>query len=690
MQLFVQHWYPFVVENRKANAQNQRGLALCSLSGEIKQVLEIAGLLQVFSVHEDLQKAVLSLISRKQEAGNEGQLDIDGMLYQFKKLNDKSTLSFFDYGQSPEIVGYNELEFSVGIGSPAIGAVVNGNETGLFISAGNFAGFVPENDQIPPDFRLSASPSEAGIFVNHALSFGTALRAFLLTEDKQIHFADFLSHLLQISGSVNLIAGVVLLDQNPLKPTISLLWAAKKENKQKLPQQLFDNCCETEKLMYAGCEILLEKVQSNSISDDVAEFTSGNLSFENIEDITGLSDEKELTKPIAWLFTSEELEDGLGKQLKIEKEGDFEFSADKEFLARRVYVDSARIILSPIHGGYSAQTFGVTSFDHAGRRLRPTILKIAVKNLIERESYNCTNNANPYILNNSSMVLGTEFFGEIGALRYNFVGIDGENTQLKWLAKYYEEWPLEELYPLFDKIFTRILNPWYGQPVRESIYQYKNQNPTKTFFPTLCETAEKTFGISADARTIYIEELGREIANPYWFLEHEYPKREESGLEYYTSICHGDLNMQNILLDQNQNVYLIDFSETKPRCIVSDFARLEAIFMIERSPLSDKNELQQMSSFAEAFYQAKKMDEKLPDNYSVNADKMGKVVGLTMKMREYANTFTMEEKSLVPYYIALLEWVLPVVCYFGQPIERMRFSMIVAALLCENILSQEK
>jgi len=37
------------------------------------------------------------------------------------------------------------------------------------------------------------------------------------------------------------------------------------------------------------------------------------------------------------------------------------------------------------------------------------------------------------------------------------------------------------------------------------------------------------------------------------------------------------------LLDGEMNVYLIDFSETRPRSVVSDFARLEAIFMIEHA-----------------------------------------------------------------------------------------------------------
>jgi len=52
-------------------------------------------------------------------------------------------------------------------------------------------------------------------------------------------------------------------------------------------------------------------------------------------------------------------------------------------------------------------------------------------------------------MNNSAMVLGTAFLCDTGVSVYNFVGIGGEQTQLKWLTHYFNTWPAEELEPLF-------------------------------------------------------------------------------------------------------------------------------------------------------------------------------------------------------------------------------------------------
>jgi serine/threonine protein kinase len=315
-------------------------------------------------------------------------------------------------------------------------------------------------------------------------------------------------------------------------------------------------------------------------------------------------------------------------------------------------------------------------------------MKIAHRDLISRESERCKQYALPYIFNNSAIVLGAEFIGETGALRYNFVGIGGESSQLRWLTHLYHESDLEILEPLFDKIFLQILKPWHGQPVMSKIALYKDHDPTFTFFPHIYQTVSELFSISSDDKYIYVPEMERDMLNPYWFLKHEYARRRESVIDYYTGICHGDLNMQNILLDENMNVYLIDFSETKPRSVISDYARLEAIFLVDNAPVESDTEMHDYLQFITGFYKADNLAIKPEIIYrGNNSEKVRKNTGLTLKMRQYAYESTMKNPTLLPYYVALLEWTLPIVCY-GLPVYQKRISMIVASLLCEHILNE--
>jgi len=134
------------------------------------------------------------------------------------------------------------------------------------------------------------------------------------------------------------------------------------------------------------------------------------------------------------------------------------------------------------------------------------------------------------------------------------------------------------------------------------------------------------------------------------------------------------------------NVYLIDFSETKPRSVISDFARLEAIFMVERAPLGNEEEIKSMIEFATRFYGIARLDQIPENSYNGSgAETVKKNLALTLKMREYAIKSTGGNTNLAPYYFAMLEWTLPIVCFYVSP-EHKRFSMIVAGLLCEKVM----
>nr|HPR31791.1 phosphotransferase [Prolixibacteraceae bacterium] len=325
------------------------------------------------------------------------------------------------------------------------------------------------------------------------------------------------------------------------------------------------------------------------------------------------------------------------------------------------------------------------SYDPEGRKLRPTVLKIAPRDMIEREAERCRNYALPYIFNNSAMVLGAHFFAHTGALRYNFVGIGGEQTQLKWLTHLFESWPVEKLEPVFDKIFKEILKPWYGQSIEDKIALFHDHDPTRTFFPMIEETAENLFSISSDKPELEIKETGEKLLNPFWFLKYEYKRMHHWKFDYFTSVCHGDLNMQNILLDQDLNVHLIDFSETRPRSVVSDFARMEAIFMIEYARVDDPEELKSMMEFAARFYTSSKLDDLPVNSYTGKyPSEMQRNTALIRKMRQYALESARGNSTLLPYYLALLEWVLPIVCYRSATTAQKRFSIVIAGLLCQK------
>jgi anti-anti-sigma factor len=677
-----------LLSTEKKLKANGGALYISSVLPEVFQVFEMAGLHKVFHFSNNRQIASEEIIRLKQTVCDCKEWEADGYHFLSYALDNpnRTALIWKDQG----IVGYNELGFSVGTGWMAESLEEGTNYEGLFLTAGNSAGFIPNNESLLSDFRISNTPSQSGVFVNRAISFGQDA-SVLIKMDKSAsitlqQFSDLLC-----DGNQQSVVACAVANFNQVAPSISFYIVIDQplsENLMKDGFHLSGLTSSTEAgICLWGARFELSEIEKLEGNCTLSSFLKKALVLQAIEEVKTIDLSEQLVDPVAWLFTAEDLIDASTYRIALDVPNEGFSEPYKAFLTRRLYGDSSKVVLKALHGGFSAQTFQATSFDKYGRKLRPTVLKIANRAMITREADRCKQYSLPYILNNSAIVLGTEFFGDYGALCYNFVGIGGEETQLKWLTNYFDEWPVEKLEPLFDKIFIRILNPWYGQPVREAIYPFLDHDPTLTFFSTLCETSEEVLSFSSDEPFFIVQESGQKLVNPYWFLKFEYPKRRNDAVDYYTAICHGDLNMQNILLDQDMNVYLIDFSETKPRSVISDFARLEAIFMVERTPIETEGEMKAVTEFITRFYSIDQLDQLPVNSYQgSNSNIVDKNILMTLKMREYAIRSVNGNTNLVPYYMALLEWVLPVVCYSSAPMAHKRLSMIVAGLLCEKVM----
>jgi hypothetical protein len=144
--------------------------------------------------------------------------------------------------------------------------------------------------------------------------------------------------------------------------------------------------------------------------------------------------------------------------------------------------------------------------------------------------------------------------------------------------------------------------------------------------------------------------------------------------------------MQNLLLDERQNVYIIDFSETRPRNIISDFARLEPIFKLEMTRLETEQDLVDMLEFEQGLATVSSLSEKPPFHYHGTDPKVEKAYRMTCRVREYAKTAVIFEDDLVPYLLALLEWTYPVIVYRQISPYMKKMAVYSAAFMVQQIM----
>lgn len=410
--------------------------------------------------------------------------------------------------------------------------------------------------------------------------------------------------------------------------------------------------------------------------------------LDTFQRVVGLTEIDLLSQAVIWLFLPDSVVSGAEKLLKVTHDGSDEWRAEWDIIARRLYSDCRSVNLTPLHGGFMSKTFRAVAYDRDGRRTLPTVVKIGPNALTAREEQANRQYVARFILNNGTTLLGGAQAGEWAGLRYNFLGVNGPESRLVWLREHYLSRPVPEVLGLFENLINRVLKPWYAQPKWEQVCLYRDHTPLR-LFPTLIETAEKLLGVSADTPFFDCPELGLELPNPFHFLKHEYPKRATQSRLWYTTICHGDLNMQNVLVDERDNLYVIDFSETGPRNAVSDFARLEPVLKFEMTRLETDEDLRQLLEFEAGLTSVTRLGDPPPLHYRGDDPRVARAHAIITYLRRCADTVTLFEQDMIPYWLALLEWTYSVVCYTQLSFRQKRYAACSAALICRSIRQLE-
>jgi len=696
-----------LVKAEKRLRARHGALVLANVSRPVRQVLEMARLHTVLRLAASVDAAVRLVPTGSVAPERAVQSVHDGRARAIWSLGGRSVLE--TWGGRPRTVTdrsdadrlstltLDDLGFAVGSGGLGATREQASEAIGPLIAARAFAGLRTPATHNPSDFLVPDRPSNAFVHVESALGVdGSPEMAVQISSDRPFAIADLIDDVLaeapdhaDAQRPVTAILAIASLVDQPTTAILMIVVVHDLSTGQDNFASLFDwlhDSKSTNGRSIVGRAVLLSGPSSlPSIAADPMEVFASVATLDTLEQVADIDLAWRCRAALAWSFRPSRVRHGREKLLAVDVENATPILDEWETITRRLYGDCRRVVLTPLPGGFMSHTFRVASYDADGRRQLPTVLKIGALALTEREEAANRKYVQTFILNNSTTLLGGAVAGNWAGLRYNFLGVTGPDSSLAWLRDHYQRRPAAEVVPLVHALFTRVLKPWYGQPRWEPVALYAEHDPRR-LFPTVCDVAAELLGVSADSERLPCPELGRDLLNPYYFLQHEFPKRRERSRLWYTSICHGDLNMQNVLVDERENIYVIDFSETRPRNIVSDFARLEPIVKFDQISIQSSEDLRGLLRFEQGLVSVTALDDLPPNEYPGTDPAVDKAYQVIKLLRSLANTATIFETDMVPYWLALLEWTLPVVLYRQCTPWQKRYAAYSAGLIVEAIV----
>jgi anti-anti-sigma factor len=727
------------------NINKKNGIiVITKISNDVNNAIEMSGMEKFFEYSDNEEEALKYINSLTLNTSVSDVKEINNKVYNISKLNTEGSL--LDIWSGKKTIepaglvraGLDTLEILTGIG----GFGSNENEAsemlGEFISTGTFAAVLPADEHCITDFIIPKNPSDATVFLYKGI--GISGKPSYLLKDESETISDLSSVINDIKETVckdntffgfviqakieKLMSGYYKNKNDILNNTLTTdetsiqtkdkfvttstqtlkINSGNKENVSVLiigtaidkkivdssKQELFSDFAdylkqgdETDSLLFHSHSIIYSG--DDIESDDLNLLLKKIANLDILKSVSHIKNDTKLGGTKIWVYQPQTIRNGKDKLIKIEYPKDIIFHKEWEVIVRKIYHDSSKVVLTPLQGGFSSATFSVESYDKEGRKNLPTVVKIGPKELTNREVNAYKSYVEKFILNNSTTIMGIAECGNWAGLRYNFVGITGSSGSIIWLENLYKTLPVYKIIQIFDRIYTDILKPWYGQPKWESIKPYELNDPGH-LFNNLLSDAETNLNINPDNETIDCPELGITLPNPFHFYKYEWQKRKSKLINWYLGICHCDLNMKNILLDDKENIYIIDFSESRITNIVSDFARLEPIVLFELTKLENENDLIELLKFIQNIYSIKKINDFIKFDYTGNDPMVEKAYKIICIMRKYADKITLFETNPEPYFTAVLEWMMPVISYGSASKLQKKLAVYTAAFIIKELI----
>jgi len=213
----------------------------------------------------------------------------------------------------------------------------------------------------------------------------------------------------------------------------------------------------------------------------------------------------------------------------------------------------------------------------AGQQL---VVKIGNLQIIKQEHENYRKYVRDFIGSGSAVALDYQWTAHLGAISYTFLGT--ATHQMQEFGVFYQQASPGQVRHVLDVLFRRTCGMWYANQTLQLLnwtedYQQQCGYSVKQLEQKI---VERLVPISQQEKLCFQSlqnSANREFINPFDGLKAVKPVIRPT----YVGITHGDLNHRNILVDDTEHPWLIDFQCTRPGHILRDVTMLDTVVRLQ-------------------------------------------------------------------------------------------------------------
>ncbi|GHO82194.1 response regulator [Dictyobacter formicarum] len=353
----------------------------------------------------------------------------------------------------------------------------------------------------------------------------------------------------------------------------------------------------------------------------------------------------------------------------------------------RLFYDAERVLIHPVTPGQSATgVLSVQPFTKAGAK-NTVIVKFGSIDKIKQEQANFKEYIEHRIGGGrSTIVHDLRQTQHLGGIIYSFVG--AANTSPEDFEQFYHHAERTTIKKAIDNLFHETCGNWYGDKNHlQPLNLTDDYQRLLRFTPERLEQGLQALSpLVQRGQRLHFQDLHEErtFTDPVRVTTSRRPLIYST----YTCITHGDLNSHNILLDKNDNTWLIDFLRTGQGHVLRDLSQLDSVVRFEllaghEATLDERLRMEEALCSIEYFQQLKDLESR----FSTNNAALDKAYATVLHVRDLAWNILGHKPydHMNEYYAALLYHALNTLRFYDLSVVQREHALLCASLLADKL-----
>ena len=373
--------------------------------------------------------------------------------------------------------------------------------------------------------------------------------------------------------------------------------------------------------------------------------------------------------------------------LLIDRFQQLELASQDEQLLRYLFRDCKRIELNILDGGFSGNLVAaVSSTDRHGHKLVPHVVKIGPRTEMARER-TAFEQIESVMGNNAPAIADYADLSTRGAIKYRYASMGSGDTST-FQSRYMRGESFSRIENYLAKVFDDQLGRFYRAAVKDSRDLLAYYEFDSKWANSIKQKIKGLLGQCPESKSLILPEH-QSCPNLYLFYRDKIQQIPPLYGDFPFSFVHGDLNGANIIIDESENIWLIDFFHTHRGHLLKDFSKLENDILYIYTAIETDHELKQAYEFTDWLLSIKnpfQLEELLPKKFQDSQFEMA--YKTLRRIRKYALGFMPleSENQSRQWQVAQLRYAVHTIG-FDEPNTRQRIWALYSASRLSELIS---